>query len=150
MEMWERFDTFGHQNICFTMKMKDFTLKESQPCSKCWMWQDLHGWEDLEYLSLHGWWITFVSIGFVAKVETGNHGFHHQIGWWKNLRRNPVGWFFPSSTSIECGWMNQPWCVYLPKSCRYESIFSNPPFHPILILGWFSVLGTNIPSGDLT
>ena len=31
MEMWERFDTFGHQNICFTMKMKDFTLKESPP-----------------------------------------------------------------------------------------------------------------------
>ena len=77
MEMWERFDTFGHQNICFTMKMKDFTLKESPPAM--FKMLDVTGpgvgrtWKCLEYRS-------FVSIG-VAKVETGNHGFHHQIAW---------------------------------------------------------------------
>jgi len=82
MEMWERFDTFGHQNICFTMENEGFHPKreptshvQNAGCDRT------RGWEDLEYLSLHGWGITFVSTGFAAKVETGNHGFHHQIGW---------------------------------------------------------------------
>ena len=125
MEMWERFDTFGHQNICFTMENEGFHPKreptshvQNAGCDRT------RGWEDLEMLG-----ISFLCLNRFCCESRNRKPWFSPSNWLVKKPEAKPGWMiFPF---IHFDWMeklDEPTMVCLPTEIMqvWVNLFEPP------------------------